>query len=639
MYSFRVSESEGTIGGVTYDDVVSYSDVLVGDADMDGALEIQSVTGYQNASASYDTASNMHKVDITVNNKYAPKGSANAKIKIQKTINSLSGEEKSRAGFTFELYDENGDLIKTSEQTSTAGETFIDLTYEAKDAGTTFNYSLKETNSGQTVNGMTYDGTQYNVSVTVKDNLDGTVSAYIYNTADYSTEIQTLRLEETESESKEAEGEESESAGESTASTESTTTTESTASTGSESGSTAESTTTTESTASAESENESSAESKPESTADTDSIAEQTASKKLRASVPALKTREVAVIPDGATNVYTAAFVNTYDPADTSTGFDGKKELTGRSLKEGEFSFDLYDTGDGFTVTEGMSPIQSVKNNADGSFAFAEIPYSQVGTYRYVLKEDASAALGGISYDKAAYRITVLVTDENGILKTSVSVTDELGAASDIVFHNRYTAAAASVTLTGTKRLNGAQLKANMFKFLLYQANENFAIQGAAMEGAYNTASGSFAFDKIDYTSAGKHYYVVKEDVSAKEKDIEYDTTSYGITVDVRDDGKGQLTADTTIRKIGGSEVDAIFFENSYTGGEEPKDPVKPDKPADPGKPSVPPDTPVREEHKVPEGMKSPKSGETSAPAAVLLTTLASAMIMFRRKKNEDTDE
>ena len=55
-YSFRVSEVEGTVGGITYDKVVSYFDVTVEDADMNGSLEIQNVKGFQNATAGTATA-------------------------------------------------------------------------------------------------------------------------------------------------------------------------------------------------------------------------------------------------------------------------------------------------------------------------------------------------------------------------------------------------------------------------------------------------------------------------------------------------------------------------------------------------------------------------------------------------------
>ena len=166
-YSFRVSEVEGTVGGITYDKVVSYFDVTVGDTDMNGSLEIQNVVGYQNATASYDASAGAYHVDVIVNNKYAPTGTAGAVIQISKSVTSLSGENKSAAGYTFELYDEAGNLVATSGETSAAGETSIELTFDAKDAGTTFHYTLKETHAGETHNGMIYADTIYPISVSI----------------------------------------------------------------------------------------------------------------------------------------------------------------------------------------------------------------------------------------------------------------------------------------------------------------------------------------------------------------------------------------------------------------------------------------------------------------------------------------
>ncbi len=48
-YHFRVSEIPGTIENIVYDDTVSEITVLVGDTQMDGFLEVQAITGNENA--------------------------------------------------------------------------------------------------------------------------------------------------------------------------------------------------------------------------------------------------------------------------------------------------------------------------------------------------------------------------------------------------------------------------------------------------------------------------------------------------------------------------------------------------------------------------------------------------------------
>jgi pilin isopeptide linkage protein len=285
------------------------------------------------------------------------------------------------------------------------------------------------------------------------------------------------------------------------------------------------------------------------------------------------------VIPEGASNSYTVSFVNIYDSTDTAASFGGTKELTGRNLNEGEFTFALYATGDSFTVAEGMVPKQTVSNDAEGDFNFTAISYSKVGTYRYVVKENTSAKLGGVTYDESVFHVIVTVTDENGVLSASTVITDELGATAEIKFQNSYKAAATSVILTGTKTLTGADLTADMFQFHLYKADANYNIQGAALAGATNDASGRFTFESITCSAPGTFYYVVTEDDSAAVKGMTYDDTAYGIKVSVWDDGIGNLKASFTITVVGGDTVEAIIFENSYTKPVEPTDPTDPSDP------------------------------------------------------------
>ena len=189
VYSFRVSEKEGSIDGIVYDKA-SYFDVTVGDAEMDGALEIQNVTVPEgsNATVVYDESADNYDVDIVVTNRYVER-SAEVNIQIYKGVESSSGKEKLPAGYSFEIYDESGKLVSTSAETSAAGEAAISLVYEAEDAGKTFRYTLKETYGGETRDGVTYDPSIYEISVSVVDNNDGTISAYVYDTEDYRTEL------------------------------------------------------------------------------------------------------------------------------------------------------------------------------------------------------------------------------------------------------------------------------------------------------------------------------------------------------------------------------------------------------------------------------------------------------------------
>ena len=171
-YYFRVSEIEGSIGGITYDNLIRYFDVTVTDLDMNGILEINKVVGYTGA-----IVSNTPSFDVTVDfcNKYAPTGSAETIISIFKQMETTSGLMVPAEGYTFGIFDLDGNQIAISDPTPAAAETNVKLVFEASQAGQTFQFVLKEIGAGEQINGVIYDATEIPVTVTVIDNFDGTI--------------------------------------------------------------------------------------------------------------------------------------------------------------------------------------------------------------------------------------------------------------------------------------------------------------------------------------------------------------------------------------------------------------------------------------------------------------------------------
>ncbi len=132
---------------------------------------------------------------------------------------------------------------------------------------------------------------------------------------------------------------------------------------------------------------------------------------------------EVTYDPAGAT------FENTYEyHVKTEFTPEVTKELEGRDLEEGEFSFTLED-GDG-------KLIEAVTNAADGSVVFSEITYTEEDagkTFTYVIKE-AEGTDEDITYDTHTVTITVTVVDEGeGVLSVEASYEGSQ------TFHNVYT--------------------------------------------------------------------------------------------------------------------------------------------------------------------------------------------------------
>ena len=82
------------------------------------------------------------------------------------------------------------------------------------------------------------------------------------------------------------------------------------------------------------------------------------------------------------------------------------KSLTGRSLEEGEFAFELRE------VTEGVDDpvVLSAANDAKGGVLFDAIRYTEPGEHDYEMVEIAGNA-EGVTYDDAVYSIHVSVRD------------------------------------------------------------------------------------------------------------------------------------------------------------------------------------------------------------------------------------
>ena len=234
-----------------------------------------------------------------------------------------------------------------------------------------------------------------------------------------------------------------------------------------------------------------------------------------------------------------------------------KKELSGRELKEGEFSFTIAEVDSaGNAVTGGYTDTKS--NAADGTVTFDTITYTTAKTYYYkVIEKVPENKLPGVTYTTDSYIITVTVTNNgNGTLNASADK-----GLDNLVFHNSYTSKKTGITFSGTKTLEGKTLEAGKFTFVLQETDKNWkAKDGKAAVTATNGENGAYSFGKIEYTEAGTYYYTVSEQGKGTTVDgITYDATEYKITVTVTDAGKGKLVAKAD------REVNNLNFKNTYS--------------------------------------------------------------------------
>lgn len=260
-------------------------------------------------------------------------------------------------------------------------------------------------------------------------------------------------------------------------------------------------------------------------------------------------------------------FTNTYSvtPTDSSVTDQVKtvKRLTGRDLAAGEFTFDLLE--DGVTVASGT-------NDASGNVTLSPIRYEAPGTHTYTLREACPNALGlykGVTYDGTTYTVVTTVSD-NG--DGTLTATHKLeGTTESAGFTNKYHAMPTQVSIGAIKVLEGRELKKDEFSFKLVGEDIESTVT--------NDADGKINFDKFEYDAPGAYVYTISE-VKGDEAGMTYDKSVFTATVNVVDDGEGNLKANVAFTK-GDKSVEGIVFNNTY------KKPETPTPTPDPGTPKT----------------------------------------------------
>ena len=227
-------------------------------------------------------------------------------------------------------------------------------------------------------------------------------------------------------------------------------------------------------------------------------------------------------------------FVNSYSAKPTTATIEAMKVLNGKELEADKYEFELK---------ENDKVVGTAKNTADGSISFPEIEYTKAGTYTYTMSEKAGNE-PGVTYDKTSHKVTVEVVD-NGQGQLEATVTSEKP-----VFVNDYVAKPGKKAIEAKKVLNGKALEADKYEFELKDS------EGNLVDTAKNKADGSITFKEIEYKGPGLHTYLVSEK-AGKEENVTYDTNTHEVTVEVADNGQGQLVATITSEQP--------VFTNTYT--------------------------------------------------------------------------
>ncbi|MEZ7625261.1 YSIRK-type signal peptide-containing protein, partial [Streptococcus sp. 27098_8_22] len=221
------------------------------------------------------------------------------------------------------------------------------------------------------------------------------------------------------------------------------------------------------------------------------------------------------------------------------------KQLEGRNLKRGEFTFNLIDDSTGQVV-------DTQKNDSLGNITFDPLLFNSVGTYHYTVEEVIPSTKElGMTYDpmKANVTITVNANGDSYVAQTSLP--------NDTEFNNTFKSSPVKVNLEFNKELSNGRLNAGDFSFTLTGDNN-------VNETVTNKADGKVNFSELSFDKVGVYNYTVKE-VKGNKPDVDYDEMTVAVKVTVtKDEDSGLLTAKTEMTATGGEATgtDDTTFNN-----------------------------------------------------------------------------
>ena len=182
----------------------------------------------------------------------------------------------------------------------------------------------------------------------------------------------------------------------------------------------------------------------------------------------------------------TVAFVNRYAATGSTAEIVGTKTLNGRLMTNREFEFQLVD--------EAGEVVATAHNDESGSVNFGRLSYTAPGTYTYKAREVADGLKAeGVTPVTGYFTIKVKVTDHgDGTLVCDVDY-----PKGGLAFVNSYGANNAEIEVSGTKVLEGRDLRDGEFGFTITAKTD-----GAPMpeRTEVTNANGGFSFGKITFT-------------------------------------------------------------------------------------------------------------------------------------------
>lgn len=275
---------------------------------------------------------------------------------------------------------------------------------------------------------------------------------------------------------------------------------------------------------------------------------------------------------DYGEGINSAVFNNTYTPDGLTASFKATKHLTGKTLRSGQFQFELIDPS-GLVA-------QTKSNNGEGQVSFDPVKFTAAGDYVYHIREKVPEDTKGIQYDTTDHQVIAHVhTDEH---TGDLSVTVEYPTAGDsettgAVFTNVFSSQA-TWGIHGTKELTGRDMQAGEFRFYLKDDSGNKVAETTVGAGA-DGQDVAFQFPDVTKTTAemdadvakgiayktstGYVYnYTVEEDTSNLGSGVTARTTVQTVEVVITEHDNGTMTVTQNM----GTAQKPAAFANAYSG-------------------------------------------------------------------------
>lgn len=292
-------------------------------------------------------------------------------------------------------------------------------------------------------------------------------------------------------------------------------------------------------------------------------------------------------------------FANSYDPTPATAAIEGSKTLTGRDMAVNEtFGFELSAADDAtqsavtagtVTIPTNTATVPNASSDNPMGFSFSKISFAKPGTYKFnvnetqwngnALPEDGT---DGLTFDRSTKTVTVVVTDEHDGSLTAKVVYPEGGTA----FVNQYNSSMTFAGIQVSKTLYGRTMQASEFDFtidsedpdsiaLLADTDKSFTNENNRAAGVADVMTKltghTFTLDNV-----GKTYeFTVKENIPAgatwdaatglwfvEGTGLYYDGASHTVKISITDNGKGELSAATTVDDEPNTSL--VSFMNTY---------------------------------------------------------------------------